>query len=132
MAKAKEWEQAAKRKRAAQGAVPCKPTIRVRPGSAEKEMGFLSQEEVATILRISTRSVREIERRAFDKLRRHPDLKDFWREWVTGEIKETALSVLRNWVLSQAEISSVYALAGTPEEHQALRKLSALTQGARP
>jgi DNA-directed RNA polymerase specialized sigma subunit len=71
MAMAKEWEQEAKRKRAAQGAVPRKPTIRVRAGSGEREAGLLSQQEVAAVLRISVRAVRAIEQRAFYKLRCH-------------------------------------------------------------
>lgn len=130
LALAKEWEADAKRKRSVQGAVPTRLTIRVRPGSAEKELGCLSQREVAAILRMSERAVREIERRAFDKLRRHPGLKDFWREWQMGEIKETALRVSKQWTLSRAEVAAVYALAGTTVERQALRKLLALTQAA--
>ena len=129
LALGKRWEADAKRKRAAQGAVPTKLTIRVRPGSAEKELGCLSQSEVAAILRMSERAVREVERRAFEKLRRHPALKDFWREWTTGQIKETALRVSKQWTLSRVEIAAVYALAETPAERQVLRKLLALTQG---
>lgn len=132
LALAQRWEADAKRKRAAQGAVPRKPTNRVRPGSVEAEMGLFSQREVALILRVSERAVRQIERRAIDKLRRHPDLKDFWSEWLNGEIKETALSALGQWILSRAEVAAVYGLAQTPEERQALTKLFALTQGARP
>lgn len=129
LALGKRWEADAKRKRAAQGAVPTRLTIRVRPGSAEEELGCLSQKEVAAILRMSERAVREVERRAFEKLRRHPALKDFWREWTTGQIKETALRVSKQWTLSRVEIAAVYALAETPAERQALRKLLALTQG---
>jgi len=128
LALAKEWEADVKRKRAAQGAVPTRLTIRVRPDSAEKELGCLSQKEVAAILRMSERAVREVERRAFEKLRRHPALKDFWREWQTGEIKETSLRPAKHWMLSRAEVAAVYALAETPAERQALRKLLALTQ----
>jgi DNA-binding CsgD family transcriptional regulator len=127
---AKRWEGEAKRRQAAQPAVPPRLTIRVRPGSAEKEQGCLSQREVAAILRISERAVREIERRAFDKLRRHPALRDSWREWLTGEIEEAASQVLADWTLSRAEITAVNGLARTSEERQALRKLLALmTQG---
>jgi hypothetical protein len=129
---ARRWEAEAKRRRAAQPAAPPKLTIRVRPGSAEKELGCLSQKEVAAILNLSERAVRDVERRAFEKLRRHPALKDFWREWQTGEIKETALRVLKQWTLSRAEVAAVYALARTTVERQALRKLLALTQGAGP
>jgi hypothetical protein len=126
---ARRWEAEAKRRRAAQPAAPPKLTIRVRPGSAEKELGCLSQKEVAAILRMPERAVREVERRAFEKLRRHPALKDFWREWTTGQIKETALRVSKQWTLSRVEIAAVYALAETPAAQQALRKLLALTQG---
>jgi hypothetical protein len=129
LALGKRWEADAKRKRAAQGAAPTRLTIRVRPGSAERELGCFSQQEVAAIMRISRRTVREIERRALAKLRSHPALQDFWREWQTGEIKETRLPVAKQWVLSRAEVAAVNALAETPIERQALRKLLALTQG---
>ena len=129
LALGKRWEAVAKRKRAAQGAAPTKLTIRVRPGSAEQGLGCLSQKEVAAILRMPERAVREIERRAFDKLRRHPALKNLWREWQTGQIKETALGAAKQWALNRAEVAAVYAMARTTVERQALRKLLALTQG---
>lgn len=129
LALGKRWEADAKRKRASQGAVPPKLTIRVRPGSAERELGCFSQQEVAAIMRISRRTVREIERRALAKLRSHPALQDFWREWQTGQIKETALRASKQWPLNRAEVAAVYALARTTVERQALRKLLALTQG---
>jgi hypothetical protein len=129
MAKAIHWEQEARRKREAKAALPRKPSIRVRPGSAERELGLLSQREVATALRISTRAVREIERKAFDKIRRHPALRDLWREWLTGEVEETVTQDPSQWRLSRAEIAAVYALAKTPAEQQVLRKVLALTQG---
>jgi hypothetical protein len=128
LALGQQWEQEAKRKRAAHGALPRKPVVRVRPGSGERERGLLSQREVGMILNISTRTVREIERRAFDKIRRHPALRDFWREWTTGEIKETTLRASAQRALSRAEIDAVFALAKTPAERQALRKLFALIQ----
>ena len=119
---AKEWEADAKRKRADQGAVPPKLTIRVRPSSAERQQGCLTQAEVAAILRISERAVREIERRAIDELRRHPDLKNFWREWQTGEVAEALSRTANDYALSRSEIAAVYALALTPVERQALQK----------
>jgi hypothetical protein len=121
---AQEWQAEAKRRRMAQGALPRKPTIRVRAGGAEQAVGLLSQAEVAAILRISTRAVREAERRAFDKLRRA--LRDFWREHETGEVREAAASTPSAWTLSRAEVAAVYALARTPEERQALSRLLAL------
>lgn len=129
LALAKEWESEAKRRRAAQPAAPPKTPIRVRPGSGEEAIGLLTQKEVAMILRISERSVREIERRAFEKLQRHPALKDFWREWTTGEVAEAVRRSPSEWTLTRAEIAAVCALAGTTVERQALRKLLALTQG---
>jgi hypothetical protein len=126
---AQDWEREAERKRAAQPPAPAKPVMRVRPGSAERELGLLTQQEVAMMLKISERAVREIERRAFEKLRRHPALRDIWREYQTGDIREAGLVV--NGALSRAEIAAVYALARTPEERQALRKLFDLTQGTR-
>jgi Sigma-70, region 4 len=126
---ARRWEGEAKGRRAAQGAMPPKPIIRVRPGSGERELGLLTQREVAAIMRISERTVRSIEKRAFDKLRRHPALRDFWREHETGEIAEAALPARRAWALSRVEIAAVNGLAQTPIERQALRKLLALTQG---
>lgn len=113
----------------ASGSKPCKPTIRVRPGSGERELGLLTQREVAIILRISERAVRQIEKRAFDKIRRHPALREFWREWTTEEIKEAALSVSTERPLTGAEIAAVYGLARSPAERQALRKLFALALG---
>ncbi len=80
-------------------------------------------------MRISERSVREIELRAFAKLSRHPALRDVWHEWTTGEIKEASMGASAEWALSRAEIAAVYALARTPEERQALSKVLALTQG---
>ena len=119
---AKEWEADAKRKRAEQGAVRPKVTIRVRPSSAERQQGCLTQAEVAAILRISERAVREIERRAIDKLRRHPDLKNFWREWQTGRVAEALSRTASDYALGRSEIAAVYALALTPVERQALQK----------
>ena len=74
-------------------------------------------------MKISERAVREIERRAFEKLRRHPALTEFWREWTTGELEEAALGDKTQWTLTGAEIAALYALARTPAERHALAKL---------
>ncbi len=121
LAIAQQWEEEARRKRAAQGVPPRKPTIRVRPGSGERELGLLTQREVAVILKISERAVRAVERRAFDKIRRHPAMRDFWHEWTSGEIKEASV-----WALTGAEVAAVYGLARSPAERQALSKLLAV------
>ncbi len=128
LALARHWEREAKRKRAAQGAAPPRLTVRVRPGGTESQQGCLSQKEVAVILKISERAVREIEKRAIEKLRRHPLLKRVWREWQTGEVKEATYQDSRRWMLSRAECAAVYGLAKTPTERQVLKKLIALVQ----
>ncbi|HVM50602.1 MAG TPA: sigma factor-like helix-turn-helix DNA-binding protein [Candidatus Acidoferrum sp.] len=125
---AREWETAAKQKRTAQRAAPPKLSIRVRPGSAARQRGCLSQKEVGIVLRISERAVREIERRAIEKLRRNPILKGLWRECKTGEIEEATSQGSRPWTLSRAEIASVYGLARSPTEREAVRKLMAMAQ----
>jgi hypothetical protein len=117
-------ETEARRKRAAQPPRPAKPTIRVRPGSPERGIGLLSQKEVAVFLRISERAVRETERSAFEKIRNHPLMRQFWREWEGGEIDEAALRF--DWQLSHDEIVAVYNLARTAEEREVLRKVMAL------
>ena len=132
LALARRWEAEAKRKRSVQTAVVPKLTLRVRPGGAEREHGCLSQKEVATIMRISERAVREIERRAFDKLRRHPALVSLWREWNTGELDETASPARRAQALSREEVAAVFSLARTPAERQVIQKLLALTQNVSP
>lgn len=130
LAIAKQWEVKAKRKRAALPNVPAKPTIRVRRRSGEEAVGMLTQREVAMILQISERTVREIERRAFEKLRRHPALQEFWREWTTGDVEEAVWGSPTPWALKPTEIAAVYALAETPQERQLIRKLLRLTQQA--
>jgi len=121
------WEEDARQQRLAQGGGTRKPTIRVRAGSAERQVGLLTQAEVAAILRISQRAVREIERRAFHKLRKHPALKTFWREWQTGEVEEAVGAVSCYGALTGAERAALYALVRTRPERQTLRKLLRLT-----
>ncbi len=129
-AKADAWEEAARRKRAAQGVLPKKPTIRVRAGSPEHQAGLRSQQEVAIILRLSTRAIRAIERRAIEKLRRHSALRSFWHEWETGEMEEAMTQAAGQWQLSQSEIAALYGLAQSPAELEVLRKLITLTQAS--
>src|SRR5439155_5899329 len=114
LALAKRWEIAARRQRAASGGGIRKPTIRVRRGSGEAAAGLLNQREVAAILGISVRAVREIERRAFEKLRRHPALHRFWREYATGNVEESAgCQDLRRF-----EINALFRLARTALERR--------------
>ena len=119
LALARRWEAQARRQRAASGALTKKPTIRVRRGSGEAAAGLLNQEEVAALLGLSVRAVREIERRAFEKLRRHPALRRFWREHGTGEVEEGAAS----GDLDGREVAAMFGLVRTPLERHALHKL---------
>jgi hypothetical protein len=120
LALAREWEAEARRRRAQPGRLPRKPTARVRHGSPEAAAGLLTQAEAAAILGISVRAVREIERRAFEKLRRHPALRQFWREYV-GEAEEQPEE--SEAILSDSEVAAVMALARTGTERLALAKL---------
>ncbi len=42
------------------------------------------------VLKMSERGVREVERRAFKKLRDHPLLKQIWRQYLAGGLDEQA------------------------------------------
>ena len=114
---ARRWEAEARRQRAASDALTRKPTMRVRRGSGEAAAGLLNQEEVAALLGISVRAVRDIERRAFAKLRRHPALRRFWREHVTGDVEEGTGD------LEGPEVAALFGLARTPLERHALHRL---------
>ena len=123
LALARRWEAEARRQRAASSALARKPTIRVRRGSAEAAAGLFSQKEVAALLGLSVRAIYNVERRAFEKVRRHPNFHRFWREYITGEIEEQPLKEAGEAVLSDSEVAALMALARTPTERRALVKL---------
>ena len=112
---AQELERGARQRRAAQGELG-NPVVRARPGS-----GGLTQKEVSLLLRMSERGVRAVERRALEKLRRHPALRAIWGEWI-GEDAASA----EDEDLTAAEVAALYNLARTREEHRAVDKLMAL------
>ncbi len=121
---ARAWEREALRERQAKGLGRAKAAIRAhrqqqRTGT---EAGPLSQRDVATILHMSERAVRNIERRALAKLFRHPRLRQIWREYLAGELAET------NAALSPEERTAIWGLARTAQERQALGKLLALAE----
>lgn len=118
---AQEWEAAARRKRGTAPETPRKALVRAR-GSGEGDTGLFTQKEVAAILKISERCARATERRAIDKLRRHPALRQLWREWMSGEIGE-GTHPRPAWTLNSAEVAAVYDLAQTPVERELLRRL---------
>ena len=74
------------------------------------------------VVRISERAVRNIERQAIEKLRRHPDLRAIWQEWVKGAIKEGVVPVV-NLELNRSEIAALFGLAQTPAERALLQRL---------
>ena len=74
-------------------------------------------------LNLSERSVREIERRAFRKLRGHPRLWQIWQQYLGGELDEDHL------VLTQEEIETLFHVARTSEERRLLQKVLRLIQG---
>lgn len=119
LALARSWEEEARHNRPVQGE---RPPTRLRLSGSTNGPGLFTQREVALLLRISERAVREIERRAMEKLRRHPALQALWREWVKGEMKETIQSTAQ-WELSASEITAVYNLARTDAERQLLAKM---------
>src|SRR5437870_4208572 len=67
LALAKQWERQAKEQRVTQRGADRKPTIRVRWSGSERSPGLLTQREVAMLLGMSERGVREVERRALNK-----------------------------------------------------------------
>jgi hypothetical protein len=95
-----------------------KQTSSIRAGRSSP--GLLTQREVATLLGISTRAVRGIERRAVNKLRQHPALRRLWQEWTGGTppfVEEAACD------LSREEVVALASLARTPEERSVLLKV---------
>ena len=121
---AQELEAAARRKRRLGPKQPQKALVRVTASGGMGNEGLFTQREVAALLRISERAVRTIERRAIEKLRRHPDLRAIWQEWVKGAIKEGVVPVV-NWELNRSEIAALYGLAQTPAERALLQRLLA-------
>ena len=98
---ARSWEASARMKR----------RQRTRPPIPLRNAGLLTHAQVGAILRISERAVREIEKRAIAKLRRHPLLRQIWREFSTHhpDLEESVL-------LTPTEANALLSLARTPFE----------------
>jgi hypothetical protein len=125
LALAHEWEEEAQSKRGAGPRPPQKALIRVMGGRGQADMDLFTQREVALIMKISERAVRNIERRAIAKLYRNPILRKLWREWSRGEIEEGS-APRSDWNLTPAEVASIYDLAQTSAERRVIRKVMAL------
>jgi AspT/YidE/YbjL antiporter-like protein len=75
LAQARTWEAEARIQRQALGKQPRRAAVRVRRSSAESGgFGPLTQREVAALMKLSERAVRNIEKRALGKLKNHPAL----------------------------------------------------------
>jgi hypothetical protein len=119
---ARKWEAEAREERARLGPTPRMPVWRVRRPTSDTSTGPLTQKEVAMLLGISERAVREIEHRALRKIRRHPLMREVWRQYLAGELDEHQL------MLTPAEIEALFNLVSSTEERHLLQKVLRLTQ----
>ena len=120
---AKHWEAKARAQRLGLGRPLQRPILRVRreePGTAKS--GPLTQKEVAQLLKMSERGVRAVERRAFEKLRQHPLLRQAWQQFLAGELDEHQLG------LTPEEIEALFNMIRTPEERFLIEKVLRLIQ----
>lgn len=116
---ARRWAAQARIQRAAAGGNVAKPRLRAGrgvPGTG----GLLTQREVAIVLKLSERAVREIEHRALQKLFNHPALRQAWRQYLAGELDED------RWNLTPEEITALFKLARTEQELRILEKVTQL------
>ena len=120
---AKQWEREARAERAKSGQSPRRPAMRVRRIAPFTGTGPLTQREVAVLLNISERAVKAIERRAIQKLRQHPVLRDVWQQFLAGDLDEHQL------VLASEEVEALASLTRTAEEQRVLQKILKLIQG---
>lgn len=121
LVRANEFAAAARAQRANSGSPdnPRKPGLRQVAGASG---GGLTQREVGLVLGLSERAVRAIERRALQKLARHPDLRELWRDYLAGGLTEQTQR------LSLPEIQALVGLTRSRAERAALRKALALVQ----
>ncbi len=74
------------------------------------------------LLNISEPGVRAIERRALQKLRNHPLLRQVWREYLAGELEENQEA------LTPDEIRALLNLTRTREERRLIQKIVIMAQ----
>jgi DNA-binding transcriptional regulator YiaG len=92
-----------------------KPSL-VRVASSRQRVG-LTQREVAVLLRVSERAVRNIERRAIKKLFADPGLRQAWQDYLNGNLEEDGLA------LTPEEAEALLGLVRTLEEWLVVRKV---------
>jgi hypothetical protein len=118
---AQEYEAAARAQRAISGRTANAPSIRNRQSPGNTSGGF-TQAEVALLLGLSERAIRLNEIRALRKLAQHPELRELWHRYLTGELTE-------QWHrLSALEIEALWGLARSRAERETLRKVLAIVQ----
>lgn len=88
------------------------------PHPRKSDPGGFTQEEVAALLKMSARAVRNTEKRALAKLRRHPAVRDLWRE-ITGEVVKESEEL----PLAKEEMVALVGLAKTVFDLRTLQKL---------
>ena len=120
---ARKWEDEARAERARLGGTVKKPVWRVRRPASGTGTGPLTQREVAALLNMSERAVREVEHRAIQKIRNHPLIREIWQQYLSGELDEEHL------LLTQDEVEALFNLARTAEEERVVRKILALVDG---
>jgi hypothetical protein len=112
LAQAREWEVQAsveRSRRKAEGTAGI--------GLLGRQNAYLTQAEIAAILRISERAVRAIEKRALRKLRRHPLLREVWAEFAAPPIEEDAID------LEPEEVGALFGLVRNSYERRVLLKV---------
>lgn len=85
---AKKWEAEARRERAERSRSRAQPSTRGRRFSSRAGGVSLTQKEVAALLKMSERGVRAVERRALEKLRKDPRLRQLWLQYLAGDLEE--------------------------------------------
>ena len=114
---ARRWEREARAQRARMRRSPGNPFQSAAGKALRKGLALMTQREVAKLLNMSERGVREVERRALAKLRNHPALKELWRDHRKPELKETASR------FTAAEIRALFDLASSSEELCVIEKV---------
>ena len=120
---AKEFEAAARAQRAKSGSAGRRQRIRNRQ-SPGRSGGGLTQQQVASLLGLSVRGVRAIERRALRKPSPHPRLPAIGREYLAGELTEQGRPAV-----SPAEIKAHWGWASHRVELDTMREVLEISQG---
>jgi hypothetical protein len=130
LALAKKWEAQARTERLAQRVGQRPAAQRVRRGqtnpssSSISPVGPLTQAQVAIVLKICERAVREAEQSAVAKLCADPELRKLWREYLTGEVEEALSATAPDASqLSELDVATLLSLTRSPLERKTLRQV---------